>query len=401
MGGAVRRSDSLITRYPARIFRLVFRSPHRSAPGYDAFVSYSHLADDALAATLQAGLETFATPWFRSRTLRVFRDTTDLAATPGLLSEIIGALSNARWFILVASERAASSRWVTEEVSWWLDNRDHKRFLIALSDGEIAWAGRDFDWEHTTALPAVLAGAFTEEPGWIDLRDVKRVLTESDDASAHARARRLARYRARRQVGDWVAALAAPIRGVAKDTLVGEHLRYRKSTRRMVQAVLAVMLILTIAASAAAAVAKNQLTAARTQARIATSRELAALSENLLTRHLDLAELLAVEAYRLNPSGQALAALFQAVTASPHLVTYLSIPGLHQLDGSSGTFGNEYVAALSPGGKFISDSMGISTLPVWDIAKHPVNSLLPRDSSRMRVRSSRSLPMVPSWSGTP
>ena len=92
------------------------RSSERAGSGYDAFISYSHLEDDALAATLQAGLETFATPWFRSRTLRVFRDTTDLTATPGLLSEITVALSAARWFILVASERAASSRWVSEEV---------------------------------------------------------------------------------------------------------------------------------------------------------------------------------------------------------------------------------------------------------------------------------------------
>lgn len=306
---------------------LARRSSSRATSGYDAFISYSHLEDDALAATLQVGLESFGTPWFRSRTLRVFRDTTDLTATPGLLSEIIGALSTARWFILVASERAAKSRWVNEEVSWWLDNRDHERLLIALSDGQIAWVGQDFDWDHTTALPAVLAGAFTEEPGWIDLRKVKRALPESGDVAAHGRPHRLARYRARRQVGDWVAALAAPIRGMAKDNLVGEHLRYRKQTRRIVQAVLAVMLFLTVGASAAAAVAASQLAAARTQTRIATSRELAALSETLLTKHLDLAELFAVEAYRLNPSGQALAALFQAVTAGPHLVTYLAAGG--------------------------------------------------------------------------
>jgi WD40 repeat protein len=280
-----------------------------------------------LAATLQAGLESFATPWFRSRTLRVFRDTTDLSATPDLLSEITVALNTASWFILVASKQAAQSRWVGEEVSRWLANKDPKRFLIALTDGEIVWAGQDFDWNRTTALPGVLAGAFTEEPGWIDLRDVKRVLAEGSGAAAHGRLRRLTRYQARPQVGDWVAALGAPIRGVPKDSLVGQHLRYRKHTRRIVQATLAVLLFLAAAASAAAAVAGSQLVAARTQNRIATSRELSALSETLLTRHLDLAELFAVEAYQLNPGGQALAALFQAVTADRHLVTYLAAGG--------------------------------------------------------------------------
>ena len=297
------------------------------ASGYDAFVSYSHLADDALAATLQAGLEAFATPWFRPRTLRVFRDTTNLTGSPGLLTEITGALSVSRWFVLIASERAAHSRWVNEEVSWWLANRDHARFLIALSDGEIRWAGQDFDWEVTTALPLILAGAFIEEPGWVDLRQVREALAGNGAVTAGGRARRLTRHRARHQVGDWVAALAAPVRGVAKDTLVGEHLQYRRRTRRMVQAVLAAMLTLTAAASAAAAVAVDQLAQARLQNRIATSRELAALSGNLLTRHLDLAELFAVEAYRLDPSPQALSALFQAVTAGPHMVTYLPAGG--------------------------------------------------------------------------
>ena len=60
----------------------------------------------------------------------------------------------------------------------------------------------------------------------------------------------------------------------------------------MVQAVLAGMLTLTVAASAATFIAANQLAQARRQNRIATSRELAALSGNLLARHLDLAELL-------------------------------------------------------------------------------------------------------------
>ena len=153
-----------------RVARLILGPHDRAASGYDAFISYSHLEDDALAATLQVGLETFACPWYRPRTLRVFRDVRDLAATPGLMSEIIEALSASRWFVLVASERAAGSRWVNEEVSWWLANRDRANFLIALSGGEIHWGDKDFDWQRTTALPAALAGAFTDEPGWIDLR---------------------------------------------------------------------------------------------------------------------------------------------------------------------------------------------------------------------------------------
>ena len=50
--------------------------------GYDAFISYSHRLDSAIAARLQAGLQRFAKPWYQVRALRVFRDQTSLAASP-------------------------------------------------------------------------------------------------------------------------------------------------------------------------------------------------------------------------------------------------------------------------------------------------------------------------------
>lgn len=56
--------------------------------GYDAFISYSHALDGSLAPALQTGLERFAKPWYRPRALRVFRDTTNLAANPGLWSSL-------------------------------------------------------------------------------------------------------------------------------------------------------------------------------------------------------------------------------------------------------------------------------------------------------------------------
>jgi WD40 repeat protein len=325
------------------------------SPGYDAFISYSHLGDDELAATLQAGLETFGSPWYRSRALRVFRDTTNLTATPQLLSDIIEALSVSNWFILIASEEAARSRWVSEEVSWWLRNRDPRRMLIALSSGSIRWQGHDFDWSATTALPPALAGALQQEPGWVDLREAREALEQSEDRPRNRLRRRLTRLQARRQVGDWVADVAAPVRGMPKDALVGAHLRHRRRTRRLVRTVLASLLALSVATSAAAGVAVTQLhqaqhetRVAQRETRVATSRELTALSENIRGSHVDLAQLFAVEAYRLNPSPQALAALFQAVTASPELVTYMQASGTVSAVAGSAN-GRVIVAGLADG----------------------------------------------------
>ena len=59
-------------------------------------MSYSHAADDRLAPALQAALHALGRPWYRLRALRIFRDKTSLAATPGLWPGIEEALRASR-----------------------------------------------------------------------------------------------------------------------------------------------------------------------------------------------------------------------------------------------------------------------------------------------------------------
>lgn len=68
---------------------------------YDAFISYSHAADDLLAPRLQSGLQRFAKPWWKRRALRVFRDESSLSANPHLWSSITDALDQSGWFVLL------------------------------------------------------------------------------------------------------------------------------------------------------------------------------------------------------------------------------------------------------------------------------------------------------------
>src|SRR4051812_20977165 len=102
----------------------------RESMTYNAFISYSHAADDKLAPTVQSGLHSLAKPWYRLRQLRVFRDKTNLAAAPGLWSSIESALNKSEWFLLIASPEAATSVWVQKELSWWIDNRSLGKLLI-------------------------------------------------------------------------------------------------------------------------------------------------------------------------------------------------------------------------------------------------------------------------------
>ena len=139
---------------------------------YKAFISYSHAADGNLAPAIQYALHRIAKPWYRLRSMRIFRDQTNLSASPGLWSSIESALRDSEFFLFMASPTAAQSIWVQKEVDWWLSNRSAQSFLIILTEGELAWDNtlQDFDWSITTALPHRLSKAFTEEPLYIDLR---------------------------------------------------------------------------------------------------------------------------------------------------------------------------------------------------------------------------------------
>jgi hypothetical protein len=80
-------------------------------------------------------------------------------------------LARADVFVLLASQAAARSIWVSYEVEQWLKDRDVREFLIVLTDGKIRWDNNscDFDWQETTALPTCLKGRFSSEPLYLDL----------------------------------------------------------------------------------------------------------------------------------------------------------------------------------------------------------------------------------------
>ena len=83
--------------------------PRAPSKSYDAFISYSHAADDRFAPLLQKALQRFAKSWRQRRALEVFRDQTGLSVDPDLWHGIVGALDSADWFIYLASPDASRS----------------------------------------------------------------------------------------------------------------------------------------------------------------------------------------------------------------------------------------------------------------------------------------------------
>jgi MTH538 TIR-like domain (DUF1863) len=279
---------------------------------YDAFISYSHALDGVLAPTLQREIEKFAKPWYRVRALRVFRDNASLSATPGLWTAIEEALARSRWLVVMASPEAAGSPWVDREISWWLANRSADRLLIVVTGGAFVWDAQHqtVDRATSTALPPALHDALSEEPRWVDLRWLREV--------AHV-------DRSNPRLRECVADIAATIRGEPKDRLVGEHIRYHRKAMRLARAGVTVLVMLVIVSVVATVVAFAQRSEALEQARLATARQLAATSVASVDTQVDLAQLLAVEAYRTAPTPQTRAALFRSVTASPHLVRHAHV----------------------------------------------------------------------------
>jgi hypothetical protein len=204
-----------------------------SMKAFNAFLAYSHAADSQFAAALQTGLARFAKPWYRSRALRIFRDATNLSATPDLWSSITDVMDNSEYMILVASPHAAQSKWIEAELQYWLKTHSVESILIVLTDGDVVWddALNDFDWPRTDAIPIALRGHFTGEPLYVDLRWAKdrQSLTLDDPQFSSA-----------------IAQLAAVIHGQPLDALVGEDVKTHRLTKRVVTAVTVALMMLLI-----------------------------------------------------------------------------------------------------------------------------------------------------------
>jgi tetratricopeptide (TPR) repeat protein len=235
---------------------------------YDAFISYSHAKDKPIAAALQSVVQSLGKPWYKRRALRIFRDDTSLSATPHLWPTIENALGESRFLILLASGESARSPWVGKEVTYWLDHKSLDTFLIAVTDGELAWqpGADDFTWTEVTPLPAVLKGKFPAEPKWVDLRAYRAGASKRD-----------------RKFTELGADFAAAIRGMPKEDLLSEEVRQQQRALTLAWSAAASLLVL-------AALAAWQWRVATAETALAVAQEHAAQQQrDRAERTLDVA----------------------------------------------------------------------------------------------------------------
>jgi WD40 repeat protein len=307
---------------------------------YDAFISYSQAADGRLAPRLQSALHRIAKPWYKLKSLKVYRDSTNLALTPNLWDSIERAIEASNFFIFLASPTAAASRWVRKEIDYWLKEKDKKgqRLLIVLTEGTLTWdhGTNDFDWDRTTALPRELGRVFAGEPLWLDLCWAKH----GSQVSGHDP-----------RLKEGAATIAAALTGKSKDQLIGEDVRQR---RFMVSTVAAVI----IALSAAIGVALWQWNKASLRAIEAWSLAQAANAVSALADgRPDRAVELALQANDIEaPPSQTVQALAD--------VAYNVAGTRHVFSGHTGEVSR---ACLVPGGRYAATGSADKTVRLWDI----------------------------------
>jgi WD40 repeat protein len=297
---------------------------------FDAFISYSHRADTDLAPSLRAALHRLAKPWYRARAVRVFLDEAAMSAEPALWPGIVRALDASRTFVLLLSPESAASVWVGREVSHWLERHGTASMLLVLTAGEIAWDSGtgDFDPEASTAIPPPLRGVFEHEPRHVDMRwaEGRADLTLRDP-----------RFR------DATAEIAAPIRGMSKDDLVGSDLREHQRVLRITRAVTGLLSVLLIASVLAGVSARRNAT--RAEQRRVDAQSVRLRSESIATRvTTDTTFLLAAQAYRMRATDENRAALVRALQRTPDLRRYLRGDGARIIGVAVSDTGREVVS---------------------------------------------------------
>jgi WD40 repeat protein len=306
-----------------------------TARRYKAFISYSHAADGQLAPALQRGLQQFARPWYKPVAFRIFRDQTGFGLTEDLWRDIVEALTDSEYLIVMASPAAAGSPWVAREMEQWLDvlARPARSVLIVLSEGPTPiWnqASSSFGDASAGALPARLITAFGAEPKYVDFRWARDPQTDLSLANNHFR--------------EDIADLLVPLLNRRKEAIIGEEVRQRRITRGLVTTVVVAL------AALSAALGMFWLTA-RSRLVVATARGLAAQSEHLASRldGLPKSVQLALASMAYDPSPEAEVTLRRGLEMLPRPGPSLAEPSggigavAFSLDGSR-------VAAFGPGG---------------------------------------------------
>lgn len=324
------------------------RQRRRVTIDYDAFISYNREADADLALAIQTALQRLCKPWYRLRATRIFRDDADLLPGTRLRETVVSALDRSRFFILLASEKAAESEWVDWEISHWLNNENPlENLVVVLTQGS----------DIAISLPGRIRSFAAAEVNYIDLRmlgDTARArLTLGDDAF---------------YVG--VVGIAARIRGTTKDAVSSEELRYRRGALRLALGAIGLFFFLTVTGATLAWVAAVKWQAANHERRVALHQRDVAISAQLIGQADAIGDLEPNLAQQFRLVADALA---PSPTTLGALVAHQGLPG--SITAPADVTG----LATTPDGQVLAIA-GTDRVELWNLHQHAVVGVLDSDS---------------------
>ncbi|CAN1509728.1 Toll/interleukin-1 receptor homology (TIR) domain containing protein [Mycobacteriaceae bacterium] len=351
---------------------------------YDVFVSYARSVSTPLAVALQRELERFAKKWNQVRALRVFRDDSSMSASPSLWSSIEAALTTSKYFILIATPESAASEYVDQEARWWVTHKGADSILVVLAGGKLDWSDAAGGFTPDSSVPPALQRAFAEEPRWIDM-------TWFDDPDSAGNAD--PRFQER------VADLAAPVRGVDRDALIGANLKEHRKTMRRARIAIAALSTLLVAALVAGGVAVTRGNTAKRLFADAVGQRIAPEAAQMLNGEIPgglgrgLQEILVAQQLKTNPDpGAYLNAMIRSaaiekiattvpagsratVSATLNLIATGSSAGdiqiwdfdLKPVGLPIQTGSNSYPQAFSHDGNLLATGNAIGVVELWDL----------------------------------
>ena len=185
---------------------------------YDAFLSYTQ-RDRPAVSGIQKGLHRIGRRLGQLRALRVFRDDTDLTASPDLWSRIVDALDRSRFFIVTLSPLAAQSQWVNQEITYWLQHRGREQLMLVLVDGQLQWDQRTARFDPAISNAARI-GRLTPRPPALS------------PPPAQQRAHCITIVRASMPASFAFPAPPASIRRLMSDAIISRRARYEKPSAK-------------------------------------------------------------------------------------------------------------------------------------------------------------------------
>lgn len=194
---------------------------------YAAFISYRHAElDSAVAKTLHTLIEQYRIPKDlrkngQKRIGVVFRDEEELQTSSDLNAQILTALNNSRFLVVICSENTVESAWVSKEIEAFLKTHDRSRVLTVLASGK---------WEDV--VPRQLTDIVREDGS------IQRVDPFSMEVCAHSTFNVLKNLRRK------LPELLSTMLGCHKDVLI--HREQKRKTRRIASvsaAIIAVLLV--------------------------------------------------------------------------------------------------------------------------------------------------------------